>query len=208
MIRVHQKRIDRGINMDNQYINELLEKLENTEVWYNKTPQIKYQNYNNGIQLIVDIFTKHKEKQAQLFFIGNGGSSAIASHMTADFMKNGGMKTYSLYDNSVTTCMGNDYGYEFIFSRPLEFLGNEGDLLVAVSSSGNSQNIVNAIQAARNRNMKVITLSGFQRENRISYMGIYNIHVPACHYGMVESIHNLILQQIVYTILERDGSRL
>ena len=68
MIRVHQKRIDRGINMDNQYINELLEKLENTEVWYNKTPQIKYQNYNNGIQLIVDYFHKHKEKTSTIVF--------------------------------------------------------------------------------------------------------------------------------------------
>ncbi len=70
----------------------------------------------------MDAFSGHKEKKSQLFFIGNGGSSAIASHMTADFMKNGGMNTYSLYDNAVTTCMGNDYGYEHIFSRPLEFL--------------------------------------------------------------------------------------
>ena len=69
MIRVHQKRIDRGINMDNQYINELLEKLENTEVWYNKTPQIKYQNYNNGIQLIVDIFTNIKRNKHNCFLL-------------------------------------------------------------------------------------------------------------------------------------------
>ena len=120
-------------------------------------------------------------------------------------MKNGGMKTYSLYDNSVTTCMGNDYGYEYIFSRPLEFLGNKGDLLVAISSSGNSQNIVNAVQVARKKDMEVLTLSGFRKENRIIGMGVYNIYVPVSHYGMVESIHNLILQQIVDTILERDG---
>ena len=125
--------------------------------------------------------------------------------MTADFMKNGGMKTYSLYDNSVTTCMGNDYGYEYVFSRPLELLANENDILTAISSSGNSQNIVNAIQAAQRKNMNVITFTGFKKENRISSMGIYNVHVPVEHYGMVESIHNLILQQIVDTILERDG---
>ncbi len=125
--------------------------------------------------------------------------------MTADFMKNGGMKTYSLYDTSVTTCMGNDYGYEHIFSRPLEFLGNPGDLLVAISSSGNSQNIVNAIQAAEDKEMQVITFSGFQRDNRISSMGIYNIYVPSNQYGIVESIHNLVLQQIVDTIMGRDG---
>lgn len=97
----------------------------------------------------MDAFSGHKEKKSQLFFIGNGGSSAIASHMTADFMKNGGMNTYSLYDNAVTTCMGNDYGYEHIFSRPLEFLAREGDLLIAISSSGNSKNIINAIEVDR-----------------------------------------------------------
>ena len=94
-----------------------------------------------------DCFFRHKKADTHIFFIGHGGSSAIASHMTADFMKNGGIKTYSLYDNAVTTCMGNDYGYEYVFSRPLEFLGQENDLLVAVSSSGNSQNIVNVINA-------------------------------------------------------------
>lgn len=128
--------------------------------------------------------------------------------MTADFMKNGRMKTYSLYDNSVTTCMGNDYGYEYIFSRPLEFLGNEEDLLVAISSSGNSQNIVNAIKVAKEHDMKVITLSGFMEDNKIKQMGNLNLYVPVSHYGMVESIHNLILQEIVDFILKRDGERL
>jgi D-sedoheptulose 7-phosphate isomerase len=160
------------------------------------------------MQKLVDLFTEIKRGGKQVFFIGNGGSAAIASHMTADFMKNGGMKTYSLYDNSVTTCMGNDYGYDYIFSRPLEFLGCEGDLLVAISSSGNSQNIVNAIEVAQQKKMKIVTLSGFDRENRISRMGIYNIHVPVSRYGMVESIHNLILQQLVDVIMERDGERL
>ena len=115
------------------------------------------------------------------------------------------MRTYSLYDNSVTTCMGNDYGYEYIFSRPLEFLANEGDLLVAISSSGNSQNIINAIQVAQVKRLCILTFSGFQEDNLIRQTGIYNVHVPINHYGVVESIHNLILQQIVDTILERDG---
>ena len=189
--------------MKNEYINELFMKLENTEIWQGTAG--KCGDYEEGIQLLIQVFTEHKRKQSRLFFFGNGGSSAIASHMTADFMKNGGMKTYSLYDTSVTTCMGNDYGYEHIFSRPLEFLGNPGDLLVAISSSGNSQNIVNAIQAAEDKEMQVITFSGFQRDNRISSMGIYNIYVPSNQYGIVESIHNLVLQQIVDTIMGRDG---
>ena len=131
--------------MNDQYITELIQTLEQTRVYVKENKEL---GYESGMQILVECFTRHKEKDTQIFFIGNGGSSAIASHMTADFMKNGGMKTYSLYDNAVTTCMGNDYGYEHVFSRPLEFLGQKDDLLVAVSSSGNSPNIVNAINIA------------------------------------------------------------
>ncbi|MDE6919815.1 MAG: SIS domain-containing protein, partial [Lachnospiraceae bacterium] len=128
--------------MNNQYISELIHTLDQTRIYIENDTAL---DYDAGMQTLVECFTRHKKEKTQIFFIGNGGSSAIASHMTADFMKNGGMKTYSLYDNAVTTCMGNDYGYGYVFSRPLEFLGQERDLLVAVSSSGNSQNIVNAI---------------------------------------------------------------
>lgn len=192
--------------MQNQYIEELIERLYCTE-FYIGTGKMRV-DYNEGINCLVDIFSSHKEKQTQLFFIGNGGSSAIASHMTADFMKNGGMKTYSLYDNAVTTCMGNDYGYEHIFSKPLGFLAKSGDLLVAISSSGNSQNIVNAIKTARGKNVEVITFTGFCADNKAKQLGDINVYVPSHKYGIVESIHNLILQQIVDTIMDRDGIRL
>ena len=189
--------------MYKDYLRRLIQCLEFTQIYGQDGVPLK--DYEEAMQQLVDLFSEIKKEGKQVFFIGNGGSAAIASHMTADFMKNGGMKTYSLYDNSVTTCMGNDYGYEDIFSRPMEFLANEGDLLVAISSSGNSQNIVNAIQVAQHKKMRVITFSGFQRENRIGRMGRYNVYVPVCHFGIVESIHNLILQQIVDVILERDG---
>ena len=189
--------------MYTDYLNKLMQSLQSTQVY--SQDGTAYSSYEEAMQKLVELFSEIKNSQKQVFFIGNGGSAAIASHMTADFMKNGGMKTYSLYDNSVTTCMGNDYGYEYIFSRPLEFLANEGDLLVAISSSGNSQNIVNAIRVAQNKKLHIVTFSGFEQENRISHSGIYNVYVPVSHYGMVESIHNLILQQIVDVILERDG---
>mgnify|MGYP002513125141 CR=1 FL=1 len=192
-------------NIDNPYIKELISQLSLTEIRIgNKEP---CRSYSEGIRLLTDAFTRHKREMTQVFFIGNGGSAAIASHMTADFMKNGGMNTYSLYDNSVTTCMGNDYGYEYIFSRPMEFLVKERDLLVAISSSGNSKNILYAIEAAKKKHAKVITFTGFQPDNRARQMGDVNVYVPCEKYGIVESIHNLILQQIVDTIMERDGVR-
>ncbi len=191
--------------MNDQYITELIQTLEQTRVYVKENNEL---GYESGMQILVECFTRHKEKDTQIFFIGNGGSSAIASHMTADFMKNGGMKTYSLYDNAVTTCMGNDYGYEHVFSRPLEFLGQKDDLLVAVSSSGNSPNIVNAINMANAKKMETITFTGFKKDNKSRQLGTINVYVPSEKYGIVESIHNLMLQQVVDMITERDGVRL
>ena len=188
------------------YISDLITNIHHTQITAeNRAP---CSGYSAGISMLVDEFTIHKQRSSQLFFIGNGGSAAIASHMTADFMKNGGMNTSSLYDNAVMTCMGNDYGYEFIFSKPLEFLLRQGDLLVAISSSGNSRNIVNAIDVAGNRGASVITFTGFAPNNRVRQMGDINVYVPCARYGMVESIHNLILQQIVDEIMERDGVKM
>lgn len=189
--------------MNDSYIKYLIDRLENTEII--KGSNDKYKDYSGGIQALVKVFTKHKKRGSQVFFIGNGGSAAIASHMTADFMKNGGMNTYSLYDSAVTTCMGNDYGYENIFSRPMQFLVREDDLVIVISSSGNSANIVNAIQVAKEKKAEVITLTGFMPTNKAKQMGDVNVYVPCEKYGIVESIHNLILQQIVDAILERDG---
>lgn len=185
------------------YIDELITMVNNTEVALDASGRCD--KYMDSFGILLDEFTVHKERRSQLFFIGNGGSSAIASHMTADFMKNGGMRTYSLYDNAMLTCMGNDYGYEYVFSKPLEYLLRSDDLLVAISSSGNSQNIINAINVAKSKNARVITFTGFKSDNKVKQMGDINVYVPCEKYGIVESIHNLILQQIVDEIMERDG---
>lgn len=184
------------------YIKTLSQKLE--EICIVDSFGIE-REYSEGIRIIIEGFSKRKENSSKVFFIGNGGSAAIASHMTADFMKNGGLNTYSLYDSSVITCMGNDYGYEYVFSNPLKFLANKGDLLVAISSSGKSQNIVNAIKVARDKKADVYTFTGFGSDNPVRKMGDMNIYVPCDRYGIVESIHNLILQEIVDIITERDG---
>lgn len=189
--------------MYSKYKQQLIEMIDKVQfISKNKNQSF---DYNTGMGKLVEIFSDIKKSEKQVFFIGNGGSSAIASHMTADFMKNGGMRTYSLYDNAVTTCMGNDYGYEYIFSRPLEFLLGKGDLLVAISSSGNSENIINACSVAVKKQAYIITFTGFKEDNRCMQMGDLNVYIPIEHYGIVESIHNLLLQQIVDEILERDG---
>ena len=192
-----------GNNMYREYLDEFVEAMNNVRITGSDVPDDS--SYENAIAYLVRMFSAKKTQGACLFFIGNGGSAAIASHMTADYMKNGGLKTYSLYDNAVTTCMGNDYGYEYVFSRPLDFLGNKGDLLIAISSSGNSQNILNAIQAARKNEMDVLTLTGFGEDNRVRQVGDCNIYIPNKRYGIVENAHTVILQQVVDEIMKRDG---
>lgn len=189
--------------MEGGYIAELIEKINKTEIWRGSAE--KYEGYEEGVGALVETFTRHKKSCSQIFFIGNGGSAAIASHMTADFMKNGGMNTYSLYDNAVVSCLGNDYGYEYIFSKQMEFLMKKDDLVVAISSSGNSKNIINAIYVAKEKKAEVITFTGFDENNTVRQIGDINVYVPCGKYGIIEPVHNLILQQIVDVIMERDG---
>ena len=164
-------------------------------------------DYDRGINLLISEFLSCRQKNNVVFFVGNGGSAAIASHMTADFLKNGKIKSRSLYDSAVATCLSNDYGYEHIFSEQIRFLANEGDLLVAISSSGNSPNIVSAINVAHEVGCRVITLTGFDEDNKARLSGDVNVYVPSHKYGIVESIHNIILQQVVDTIKYKDSNK-
>lgn len=175
------------------YARKLFEKLQSVIV----VDSQESFDYSSGIERLIEIFKKHKTKGTLLFFIGNGGSAAIAMHMTADFMKNGGMNTVSLYDPAVITCLANDYGYEQIFARQLEMKAGKGDLLVAISSSGESDNIIKAVEIAKEHKTDVITFTGFSADNKARGLGDISVYVPSTQYGIVESIHNLMLQEIV-----------
>lgn len=153
--------------------------------------------WDQAISRMIRMFLEAKEHGKSLYFIGNGGSAGIAVHMAADFQKTGSFHTRTFYDPSLITCMANDYGYDYVFSKPLELYVQPGDVLVAISSSGNSINIINAAEIAKERNCKVVTLTGFSADNKLHSIGDLNIHVPSFAYGIVESIHNLLLQQVM-----------
>src|SRR5581483_682660 len=87
----------------------------------------------------------------KLMFIGNGGSAGICSHMATDYSKNGGMRSLAFNDGSMLTCLGNDLGYENVFAKQIDLHGAKGDLLIAISSGGRSQNILKAVHVARER---------------------------------------------------------
>jgi D-sedoheptulose 7-phosphate isomerase len=136
--------------------------------------------------------SKTKTNSGKIIFIGNGGSAAIASHQAVDFWKNGGVRAIAFNDSSLLTCISNDYGYEHVFEKPVDMFAESSDVLIAISSSGKSKNILNAVQTAKSKNCFVITLSGFQKNNPIRQLGHLNFYVPSDSYGFVEISHLII----------------
>lgn len=128
-----------------------------------------------------------------LMFIGNGGSAGIASHSAIDYMKSGGMRARVFTDGAALTCLGNDLGYEQVYATQIGYHARPGDLLIAISSSGNSMNIRNAVTAARARDCVVATFSGFKPDNALRAMGDMNFYVPSAEYGFVELGHLILL---------------
>jgi D-sedoheptulose 7-phosphate isomerase len=146
----------------------------------------------------VELIKKHK----RIFFIGNGGSNAICSHMMEDWAKVLRYESFSFTDPALITCFANDYGYENAMVEWLKVYYKPDDILVAISSSGNSPNINNAVDYVNTVNQNVITLSGFKPDNRLSKKGKINFYLDASSYGIVECYHQTILHAILDIINE------
>lgn len=155
----------------------------------------------DGVVAAVELVLKQSQDGRRLMFIGNGASASIASHMATDFTKAAGLRATAFNDGSLLTCIGNDFGYEYVFQKPIEFLADPGDILFAISSSGNSENILNGVKAARERKCRVVTLSGFKEENPLRSKGDLNFHVPFQGYGPVEVLHHSICHCILDTLI-------
>ena len=132
-----------------------------------------------------------------LFFLGNGGSNSICSHMMEDFMKLAGYPTYSFSDAALITCYANDFGYDKAMAEWMKLFFTKDDLLVAISSSGESANVINAVKYAKNKNGKVITLSAFRPANTLRSLGDINFHIDVESYGIAECYHQVILHIIL-----------
>jgi D-sedoheptulose 7-phosphate isomerase len=139
-----------------------------------------------------------------IFFIGNGGSNAICSHMMEDYAKIAGFRTFGFSDPALITCFANDYGYENAMAEWLKIYFEEGDLLIAISSSGNSKNILNAADVATARGGKLITFTGFKLQNVLSTKGRINFHLPIENYGVVECFHQVILHALLDEYSQRN----
>jgi D-sedoheptulose 7-phosphate isomerase len=139
----------------------------------------------------------------RIFFIGNGGSNSICSHMMEDFAKVLKYESFAFSDPALITCFSNDYGYDNAIVEWLKVYYKPDDLLVAVSSSGNSPNIVKAAEYVNSVNRNLITLTGFKPDNRLRGLGRINFYLNASSYGIVECFHQTILHIILDTINEK-----
>jgi len=156
-----------------------------------------------GIGEAAALIAKRARTGYKILFIGNGASAAISSHMATDFWKNGGIRALAFNDGVLLTCMGNDYGYEQVFAKPIQMFADPGDMLMAISSSGQSPNILLGVRAARQKGCQVITLSGFKPDNPLRSLGDYNFYVPASTYGTVEILHHSICHCLLDMIDQR-----
>lgn len=150
----------------------------------------------------IEIATIFLRRPGRVFIIGNGGSAAIASHMAEDYTKNGGIPMMAFNDAAMITCFANDLGYENIFKAAMEYYVAPYDLVIAISSSGKSPNILNGVQAAKDKRCDVITFSGFKPDNPLRKMGNLNFYVPDESYGNVEITHLSLLHAILDFICE------
>ena len=151
------------------------------------------QKQTQNILKISKILKKISKKNKVMIF-GNGGSSAISSHFSVDLTKNTNIRCLNLNEHSLITCFSNDYGYEKWVEKSIDFYGDKGDILIIISSSGQSKNILNGVKAAKKKGFsKIITLSGFKKNNPLKKMGDINVWVDSTIYNIIENAHQYLL---------------
>jgi D-sedoheptulose 7-phosphate isomerase len=150
----------------------------------------------DGLDALCRSLEKARAGESSVYLVGNGGSAAVVSHIANDFINVAALRASTLHEPAVMTCQANDFGYDKAFARQLDIFCRAGDVVIAVSSSGNSENIRNAVDAARRRGAFVATLSGFRAENPLRSMGDLNFWLSATDYGLVEIGHLFILHNV------------
>ena len=146
---------------------------------------------------IVQIVKKIKKNKKKVILVGNGGSAAMASHVSVDLTKMCGIRAINFNEADLLTCFSNDYGYENWVKQALYFHADKGDLFIAISSSGESKNIINGAKFAKKFGCNVVTLTGFSALNNVKKIGHVNLWLNSKNYNFIEMIHHTWLLSIV-----------
>lgn len=180
-------------NFTGRYFEEFKQALDGTVVSHGEA----LMTMSDALILTTDWLCALQASGHKLMIVGNGGSAGIASHMALDFWKNAHVRATAFNDSSLLSALGNDIGFENVFAAPVTMFGEPGDVLMCISSSGSSRNILLAAEAGRKRGCKVITFSGFSPDNPLRTAGDLNFWVPAFSYGFAESIHQVLIHAIL-----------
>jgi D-sedoheptulose 7-phosphate isomerase len=152
----------------------------------------------NTKEILCDV----KRNGGKVIICGNGGSAAIASHVSVDLTKNAKIRSMNFNEADLITCFANDYGYERWVEKAVDFYADEKDALILISSSGQSKNMINACKAAKNKKLsKIITFTGHKKENPLSKIGDINFWIDSKAYNFVENTHQIWLLTICDLII-------
>lgn len=161
-------------------------------------------DFSAAERAVAGLFEETGRKGGTVWWVGNGGSAGICSHLAQDVLNKLGVKSLPLSDVSLLTCMANDYGYENIYKRPLETLFTPSDMLIAISSSGRSRNIVSCVELARARGVPAVSLSAFKIDNPLWQAGAkVALHIECALYGHAEVGHEALLHSIIESAWQR-----
>lgn len=156
------------------------------------TPILASISLDEGAALAVQWLAETVERATKVMCMGNGGSASICGHMLMDLSNASRVRTLAFHDYPMLTALTNDFGYEAAYSRCITLWAAVGDVVIAISSSGRSMNVLNAVKEARTRGCRIITLSGFAPDNPLRMLGDLNFYAPSCSYGFVEMAHGVL----------------
>ncbi len=161
----------------------------------------------NRIKRTADLFKSCHKKGGKVVFFGNGGSASTSSHISVDLTKNAKVRSVNFNESNLITCFSNDYAYDKWIEKAIEFYCDKKDIVVLISVSGTSKNILNAAKFCQKKNISLITFSGFKKKNsliRINKKG-FNFWVNSKSYNQVEIVHHIYLLSIVDYIIGKSN---
>lgn len=155
----------------------------------------------NKLIKVKDVLLSVSKKNGKILIFGNGGSAAISSHVSVDLTKNANIRTVNFNESDLITCFSNDYGYDRWVEKSIDFYADRKDVVILISSSGKSMNMINACKAAKRKKIKVISLTGHSQNNPLSKLSNISLWINSKAYNFIENTHQIWLLTICDLII-------
>ena len=183
-----------------KYMAAVLPGLQNLQITVREE---SLQSVDEGLSIWSEWVKQVSENKGLIFFCGNGASATMAEHMSSDWFQNAKVNTCTCSEIAHLTAISNDFSYEDVFAYRIQRVLTERDMLIAISSSGNSPNIVKALNTAKEKGAYCITITGMHEDNKARKLGDLNFYVPLPTYGLVESAHAVLLHAALDYFLDK-----